>query len=258
MRLATRSLWANNRGIIIPSGSTAIVQTATGSTAGVPATTVTATLSATTQGNTLIAQYTNTAGSTGSAPAITSDGTLADTGWTKPDPPAGGLTGVSNTYTMCAYAHNIPGGLTQITFTTTSRDQQFIIREVSGLQNAAPAQAAEDLTNTVTTVTPASAAATITEGHFVIGWVAHGGNPATGITAVSTDWTLGPAPIASANVHIRDAYQLGSSGGTQQAVFSGLSAGVRYTGGLLAFAPAAVGAKTIGVSPSSFTFNWTA
>lgn len=233
-----------------------MIQQVTGSTAGTAATTVTATLAPTAQGNSLIALYGNTGGSTATVPSISSP-PLADGDWTKPDPPQGGLAGVTNSYMIGAYVHNIPAGITTVTFTTSARDQQIIVREVGGLASVAPAVAAEDFTNATTTTSPASAAGTITAGHFAIGWVAHGGTPTTGITAVSSPWTMGTAPAAAGSVHLRDAVQTSSPGGAQQAVFSGLSAGVRYSGGLFAFAPSAGGAKTIAVSKSSFAFSWT-
>jgi hypothetical protein len=234
-----------------------IIQEQTGSTAGTIATAINVSLTGTTLGNSLIMEYGNTLGSSGVPPGITSNGSLADGDWTKPDPPAGGIAGQSNTYMACAYVHNIPSGITQLTFTVSAaRDQHAIVREVAGLANAAPSQAVEDLTNAASTVTPASASASITSGHFVVGWVEHGGAAPGTISGVSTGWTLGSAPAASGAVHLRDAYQISSAGGTQQAVFSGLTTGVRYTGGLLAFAPAVAGTKTIGTSPTSLSFTW--
>jgi hypothetical protein len=234
-----------------------IVQQATGSTAGVIATTITVTLAATALGNTLVLEYGNTLGSSGVPPGITSNGSLADGDWTKPDPPAGGIAGQSNTYMACAYVHNIPAGITSLTLAVSAaRDQQAIVREVAGLLNAAPSTAVEDLTNAASTTSPASAAGTVTAGHFVVGFIEHGSTTAAATGVATAGWTFGPVPTASGAVHVRDAYKLSSAGGTEQVVFSGLAAGVRYSGGLLAFAPAPTGAKTIAASPTSVSFNW--
>lgn len=190
-----------------------------------------------TPGNSLILAIGLNLGPTGSVTAVTDTGGNT---WSLPDPPYGGASGGASTLFRVAYVHDCvdPG---TITVTHSSGSSQISVIEVSGLANAAPTAAAEDVANAATTTSLSSGSLTAGAGDFVFGVIEHGG--AGTVSGLPAGWTaLADPPSPGVNVHLRTAYVSSSAGGTEQMTYT-VSPAARYAGGIISF-PVAAGPAT--------------
>lgn len=187
-----------------------------------------------TPGNSLVLLYGSGSGSTGELSSVTD---TAGNVWTIPDPPQGGIAGLTNSFLAAAFVHGAASPGTVTLTRNSASANQFIVLEIAGVASLPPDVAAEDFSNTVATTDVRSAAGTPSEaGELLIGFANFGG--AEAVSGVNGGWTLAPLAPASGSVHLTVAYKVGAVAfAGEQAQFTGLVTPQRPTGGFLGFAP---------------------